>query len=51
MVSDSDSLLLHCAIMHESVFLCGRALLFITGDSRTVEMLTLESPEPAFLKR
>lgn len=28
MVSDSESLLLYCVILHESVFLCGRALLF-----------------------
>lgn len=29
MVSDSGSLLLYCVIMHESVFVCGRALFFI----------------------
>lgn len=29
MVSDSESLLLYCVILPESVFLCGRTLLFI----------------------
>lgn len=31
MVSDSDSLLVCCVIMHKSVVLCNRALLFIMG--------------------
>lgn len=44
MASDSDRFLVCCVIMHKSVVLRNRALLFYHGR---VEMLTLESPEPA----
>lgn len=49
MVSDSESLLLYCVILHESVFLCGRALLFSVRPGG-LEVLVLESLEPAALQ-
>lgn len=47
MVSDGDGLLFYCVIMHKRGALRSRPLLFITGDLRRFQMLTLESPEPA----
>lgn len=51
MASDSDSLLLYCVVMRASVLLCAGALAPHHRARRRLEVLRLESLQPAPLRR